>query len=91
MDALGPPCLTAIVGLFQGNGQSTEENVNMKGHLVTITLCLLATVAWAQDPTPKAAVVPAKSPAMRVIISTDFPPLDVIPVKGVKKGDPPEK
>jgi hypothetical protein len=27
----------------------------------------------------------------RVVISTDFPPLDVIPVKGVKKGDPPEK
>jgi hypothetical protein len=27
----------------------------------------------------------------RVIVSTDFPPLDVIPVKGVKKGDPPEK
>lgn len=27
----------------------------------------------------------------RVIISTDFPPLDVIPVRGARKGDPPEK
>lgn len=27
----------------------------------------------------------------RVIISSDFPPLDVIPVRGVKPGDPPEK
>jgi hypothetical protein len=27
----------------------------------------------------------------RVIVSTDCPPLDVIPVKGVKKGDAPEK
>ncbi len=26
-----------------------------------------------------------------MIVSTDFPPLDVIPVKGVKDGDPPEK
>lgn len=33
----------------------------------------------------KAAVRP------RVIVSTDFPPLDVIPVKAVKPGDPPEK
>lgn len=30
-------------------------------------------------------------PTYRVIISTDFPPLDVIPVKGVKPGDPAEK
>jgi hypothetical protein len=27
----------------------------------------------------------------RVIISSDFPPLDVIPVRGARKGDPPEK
>lgn len=27
----------------------------------------------------------------RVVITSDFPPLDVIPVKGAKKGDPPEK
>jgi hypothetical protein len=32
---------------------------------------------------------PSTSP--RVIISSDFPPLDVIPVKGCKKGDPPQK
>jgi len=63
----------------------------MKAHWVTITLCLLATVAQAQQATPPASVAPAKSPAMRVIISTDFPPLNVIPVKGVKKGDPPER
>lgn len=55
------------------------------------TLCLLATLAWAQEGTPKAAGGSAKPTALRVIISTDFPPLDVIPVKGVQKGDPPEK
>ena len=27
----------------------------------------------------------------RVVVSTDFPPLDVIPVKGVRPGDPPEQ
>ncbi len=31
----------------------------------------------------------AKRP--RVVISTDFPPLDVIPVKAARQGDPPEK
>lgn len=31
------------------------------------------------------------STALRLIISTDFPPPDVIPVKGVRSGDPPEK
>lgn len=31
------------------------------------------------------------SPSPRVIISSDFPPPDVIPVKGCKKGDPPER
>ncbi len=37
------------------------------------------------------AKLDGKSAKFRVIISTDFPPLDVIPVKGVKNGDPPEK
>jgi hypothetical protein len=32
-----------------------------------------------------------KSRAPRVIISTDFPPLDVIPVREARDGDPPEK
>jgi len=31
------------------------------------------------------------SEQIRVIVTTDFPPLDVIPVRGVKPGDPPEK
>jgi len=33
----------------------------------------------------------SKQTRPRVIISSDFPPLDVIPVRGVKPGDPPEK
>lgn len=33
----------------------------------------------------------AASARPRVIISTDFPPLDVIPVRGARPGDPPEK
>ena len=63
----------------------------MRIHVATIPLCLLATFLWAQESTPKAADGSAKSKALRVIISTDFPPLDVIPVKGVRAGDPPEK
>jgi hypothetical protein len=35
------------------------------------------------------AAAAAKRP--RVVISTDFPPLDVIPVKAARKSDPPEK
>lgn len=60
----------------------------MRPCLATIMVCLLATSASAQGGTPKNSGVP-KAP--RVIVSTDFPPLDVIPVKGCKKGDPPEK
>jgi len=63
----------------------------MRIHLATIPVCLLATFLWAQAGAPKAADGSAKSKALRVIISTDFPPLDVIPVKGVRPGDPPEK
>lgn len=63
----------------------------MKSYLPIIFLSLLANVTSAQDATPKAAANPDKYPVPRVIVSTDFPPLDVIPVKGVKKGDPPEK
>jgi Protein of unknown function (DUF1593) len=76
----------------------------MRSHLATIMLCLLATSAYAQGGTPKfeagahfEAVALEQSGGSsgttkpRVIVSTDFPPLDVIPVKGCKKGDPPEK
>ncbi len=47
----------------------------------------LTTGAQAQRDVGAAAA--AKRP--RVVISTDFPPLDVIPVRGARKGDPPEK
>ncbi len=47
-------------------------------------LVLLASRGWA-------AQRHASAPRPRVIISSDFPPLDVIPVKGVRPGDPPEK
>jgi hypothetical protein len=40
---------------------------------------------------PSLAERPDEPLRPRVIVSTDFPPLDVIPVKGVKPGDPPEK
>ena len=59
----------------------------MKSYLAILVLCLLATLALGQVVAPALA----KSAPPRVIVSTDFPPLDVIPVKGVKKGDPPEK
>ena len=63
------------------------NNALMKGYPAIIVSSLLATLAWGQETAPG----PGKSPPPRVIVSTDFPPLDVIPVKGVKKGDPPEK
>ena len=63
----------------------------MRIHLATISLCLLATFAWAQEGPSKVAGGSSKSTVLRVIISTDFPPLDVIPVKGARKGDPPER
>lgn len=34
---------------------------------------------------------PSENTKPRVIVTSDFPPLDVIPVRGVKPGDPPEK
>ncbi|MGC8989176.1 MAG: nucleoside hydrolase-like domain-containing protein, partial [Verrucomicrobiia bacterium] len=67
------------------------NNALMRNYLPIILSSLLATLGWGQEATPKAPSGPVKSPPPRVIISTDFPPLDVIPVKGVKKGDPPEK
>ncbi len=47
-------------------------------------LVLLASRGWA-------AQREASAPGPRVTISSDFRPLDVIPVKGVRPGDPPEK
>jgi hypothetical protein len=40
---------------------------------------------------PKSGSPDSTATRLRVIISSDFPPLDVIPVKGVRKGDPPHK
>lgn len=51
--------------------------------------CAVLLILLAGDTSVSAAATDATR--SRVIISTDFPPLDVIPVKGVKKGDPPEK
>lgn len=47
----------------------------------------LMTASGADTPVPAR---PA-GPRPRVIVSSDFPPLDVIPVKAAKPGDPPEK
>lgn len=61
-------------------------------HLAPLTTCLLAALVCAQAGAAEAPANPIKPTAPpRVIISTDFPPPDVIPVKGVKPGDPPEK
>lgn len=52
---------------------------------IAVALCSLVVLTGAMPPDESLAGVP------RVIVSTDFPPLDVIPVKAVKAGDPPEK
>ena len=56
-----------------------------------MAVLLLATTARTQPVPPAHLDNAAKATAPRVIVSTDFPPLDVIPVKGVKPGDPAEK
>ncbi len=48
-----------------------------------------AVAAGAESPPAIGAAAAARRP--RVVISTDFPPLDVIPVRGARQGDPPEK
>jgi hypothetical protein len=63
----------------------------MKSHLASILSCLLVTSAYAQVETPNVTCGSGTSTVPRVVISSDFPPLDVIPVKGARKGDPPEK
>ncbi|MFO0892386.1 MAG: DUF1593 domain-containing protein [Isosphaeraceae bacterium] len=47
--------------------------------------------AEGQEGIPGQAGGAGRSAAPRVIVSTDFPPLDVIPVKAARKGDPPER
>lgn len=49
----------------------------------------LAVAAEEKSPSDAGTAAIAKRP--RVVISTDFPPLDVIPVKAARKDDPPEK
>ena len=56
-----------------------------------IAMSLLAIRVCAQEGAPEAAANSLKAAAPRVMVSTDFPPLDVIPVKGAKPGDPDEK
>lgn len=69
----------------------------MRPHLATIMFCLLAAAAFAQRGTPKfeagahfSAVTSDNSGRSivatkpRVIVSSDFPPLDVIPVRGCR-------
>lgn len=53
---------------------------------------LLVPGAW-ESPAARAERpdAPPRAAAFRVIVSTDFPPVDVIPVKAALKGDPPEK
>ena len=63
----------------------------MKTRLVLIAIGVLAIRVCAQEGAPKAAASSVRAAAPRVIVSTDFPPLDVIPVKGAKPGDPAEK
>jgi hypothetical protein len=53
--------------------------------LAVVPVCVFPLVGWP------ASTKSGGSAAPRVIISTDFPPLDVIPVKAAKKGDPPER
>ena len=59
----------------------------MKYYFTAILLVLFASVTSSQEITKESI---AKK-TYRVIISSDFPPLDVIPVRAVKQGDPPEK
>jgi hypothetical protein len=60
------------------------------GALVALAVLLHSSAAPAAE--AQRAVDPAPVPhRYRVLISTDFPPLDVIPVRGARKGDPPEK
>jgi hypothetical protein len=63
----------------------------MKQHLPLLLSFLLAPAVCAQGVNPGTAGGPEPVAVPRVVVSTDFPPLDVIPVKGVTPGDPPAK
>jgi len=58
----------------------------MKPRLAIAALCLLAAAACALEGTPEFAGGSGSSTALRVIISTDFPPTNVIPVKAFTNG-----
>jgi hypothetical protein len=55
--------------------------MNMKTHLAAVIFCLLAGSVYAQKGTPNGGYK-----ALRVIISSDFPPTNVIPVKAFTNG-----
>ncbi len=63
------------------------------GYRSLVLLTVLAAGAFSPDGSPASAdsADSADVAPLRVIVSTDFPPLDVIPVKAAKKGDPPER
>jgi hypothetical protein len=57
-----------------------------------VALAVLVDLPAAARAQAQRGVAPTATPhRLRVVISTDFPPLDVIPVRGARKGDPPEK
>lgn len=60
----------------------------MRRTLAGLAILLGLTAARGADTPAQPA---SARPRPRVVVSTDFPPLDVIPVKGAKPGDPPEK
>jgi len=65
----------------------------MLGPLASLAVLVVlgdsAAAGAASLPSNAGAAATAKKP--RVLISTDFPPLDLIPVKAARPGDPPEK
>src|SRR5512146_690826 len=69
---------------------STKTRARVLGALAAWAVLVDSAAAADAKPPPDAGTAAAaKRP--RVVISTDFPPLDVIPVRGARRGDPPEK
>ena len=69
---------------------STKTLAKVLGPLAALAVLVdLAAAAGATLPPGAGTLAAAKRP--RVVISTDFPPLDVIPVKAARKSDPPER
>jgi hypothetical protein len=69
---------TRSLGAF---GTIALKSMSMKPHLAAVIFCLLASSVYTQEGTPK-----GDSKALRVIISSDFPPTNVIPVKAFTNG-----